>query len=131
MVICYIRAVSTSAQSGRMRMLSRVVSTTEPKGCQQVAQDLHAELHPVGVHDHGGHHQIDQQRRKTPSAAAYRITFLISSDTLPSASCRNSTSDSSFSSSVGIFTSMPLAVWMLRLSMRRMRAGVTVTGCWA
>ena len=30
MVICYIRAVSTSAQSGRMRMLSRVVSTTDP-----------------------------------------------------------------------------------------------------
>lgn len=30
LVICYIRAVSTSAQSGRMRMLSRVVSTTDP-----------------------------------------------------------------------------------------------------
>ena len=33
-----------------------------------------------------------------------------------------------FSSSVGILTSMPLAVRMLRLSIRRMRAGVTVTG---
>lgn len=81
LVICYIRAVSTSAQ-----------------------------------------------RRKTPSAAVYRITFLMSRETLPSGSWRNSSSESEFSSSVGILTSMPLAVRMLRLSIRRMRAGVTVTG---
>ena len=48
---------------------------------------------------------------------------------LPSSLCKNSTSLSELSSSVGIFTSMQLAVWMLRLYMRRMRAGVTVTGC--
>lgn len=24
-------------------------------------QNFHTELHTVGVHDHGGHHQIDQQ----------------------------------------------------------------------
>ena len=63
LVICYIRAVSTSAQSG-----------------------------------------------KTPSAAAYRITFLMSRETLPSGSWRNSSSESEFSSSVGILTSMPVAV---------------------
>ena len=59
----------------------------------------------------------------------YKITFLMSSETLPSGSWRNSTSDSEDRISVGIFTSMPQAVWMLRLSIRRMRAGVTVTGC--
>ena len=32
-----------------------------PKGGQQVVQNFHTELHTVGVHDHGGHHQIDQQ----------------------------------------------------------------------
>ena len=55
----------------------------------------------------------------------------MSSETLPSSAWRNSTAESSRGCSVGIFTSMPLAVWMLRLSIRRMRAGETVTGCWA
>ena len=55
----------------------------------------------------------------------------MSSETLPSSAWRNSTAESSERISVGIFTSMPLAVWMLRLSIRRMRAGETVTGCWA
>ena len=53
----------------------------------------------------------------------------MSSETLPSSAWRNSTAESSERISVGIFTSMPLAVWMLRLSIRRMRAGETVTGC--
>ena len=62
-------------------------------------------------------------------SCVYKITFLMSRETLPSASWRNSTSESEERISVGIFTSMPLAVWMLRLYIRRMREGVTVTGC--
>ena len=40
------------------------------------------------------------------------MTFLMSSETLPSSAWRNSTAESSERISVGIFTSMPLAVWM-------------------
>ena len=41
-------------------------------------------------------------------SCVYKITFLISRETLPSASWRNSTSESEERISVGIFTSMPL-----------------------
>jgi len=46
--------------------------------------------------------------RETPFC--YRMTFLMSRETLPSSAWRNSTAESSERISVGIFTSMPLVV---------------------
>ena len=43
---------------------------TEAESRQQVAQDLHAELHLVGVQDHGRHHYIDQQ----PAEGLFALT---------------------------------------------------------